>query len=820
MEKQKQNNNLIYKMQIILLVCAVSSFLFFQFDVDFYAYFGVSFSLFVLFTFCFCCLKNIKFYIFYSSCALINLSIFLLEKYLEGYWICYDVQDILYIIYALGLLISLFISCVKYARNKNEPNIKIDNYFSERKDDLSRLRDYIKTFSVVGLESFWGNGKTYLYKLLNQNYKDYYYISLCVMTVKTDTVETYIINELNAILEQNGILSSASTKLLSFLKTGNFYGLGNLLIKNNSYTQLFNQLCQDVEKLKKTILITFEDIDRIDDKGLIYKILALSELLTSQTDSIKILFQYDEVKLLEVLGVEKIYLEKYIPHNISLTPINFRRCIKVLLKEGKKSGKYASLELQDFNFLNFQTNLNFQLEQSFGLNKSFSMDIYFSIRKVQLFLDEIEKTANENIELKNIKQVLITFFFIKHFKYSDFEDLSKFSEDDFYSSSKLFAYQEKVYSIYELMEFFKNYNGDKSELFDSVFQNNSKNLNHLIYLHYFGYDFAQIKEEDYAGVDEKVVHILNEEIKNIKIKEHNNKIDRLIRNLSFNGKSEYTNLENAVLELEKILDKSTFNEQDESFKDFCNSAFNEEFEKGDNGTVFRFGMSNFIPLFQGFRIYAKAESYWKKLIDFYFKKEKVAAISAEVIQIFNYCDISKKSVFLYVIEKFNSLKITGNLNNTICYPRFLKQFIGAFSSLGYIDTHIIDFYSFDSSKLEQNIKNYFDLYRSFSDKLRSLKRDVPTQQIKDECDLLINFLKHNVRLILAENSLKEYTGGIETSISMKDGLEDVFKDLDERHLSKEELETFLAQKYKDGELMASQVERIYSKYFPPKKEQI
>ena len=809
MEKQKQNNNLIY----VLLVCAVSSFLFFQFDVDFYAYFGVSFSLFVLFTFCFCCLKNIKFYILYSFCALINLSIFLLEKYLEGYWICYDVQDILYISYAAFLFV-LFIICFIIAASNNKTEKKIDNYFSERKYDLSRLRDYIKTFSVVGLESFWGNGKTYLYKLLNQNYKDYYYISLCVMTVKTDTVETYIINELNAILEQNGILSSASTKLLSFLKTGNFYGLGNLLIKNNSYTRLFNQLCQDVEKLKKTILITFEDIDRIDDKGLIYKILALSELLTSQTDSIKVLFQYDEVKLLEVLGVEKIYLEKYIPYTISLTPINFRRCIKVLLKKGQENGKYASFKLQDFDFLNLQTKLDSQLAQSFGVNKSFSMDVYFSIRKVQLFLDEIEKTANENIELKNIKRVLITFFFIKHFEYSDFADLAKFSEDDFYSSSKLFAYQEKVYSIYELMEFFKNYDGDKSELFDSVFPNNSRNLKHLIYLHYFGYDLAQIKEENYENVDERMAHILNEEIKNIKIKEHNNKIDRLIRNLSFSGKSEYTNLENAVRELEKVLDKSTFDEQDESFKDFCNSAFYEEFEKGDNETVFRFGMSNFIPLFQGFRIYAKDESYWKKLIDFYFEKEKVAAISAEVIQIFNYCDISKRAVFLYVIEKFNSLKITGNLNNAICYPRFLKQFIGAFSSLGYIDTSIIDVYSFDFSKLEQNKKDYFNLYRSFSDKLRSLKRAVPTEQIKNECDLLINFLKHNVRLILAEDSLKEYTGGIKTSMSIKDELEDVCKDLDERHLSKEGLKTLLAQKYKDGELTPSQVERIYRKYFP------
>lgn len=562
---------------------------------------------------------------------------------------------------------------------------------------------------------------------------------------------------------------------MTFLKNNNFYGIGNLLIKNNSYTELINQLCVEIQKLKNPILITFEDIDRIQDKDLIHKIFALSEQLTAESNRVRILFQYDESKLLDILEEEKIYLEKYIPHTLELTPINFSRCIKVLLKEGKSKNKYSSLQLDDFGFLTYPTSLDFHLKQYFGVDKSFSLDIHFSIRKVALFLDEIDELMNENTEFKSNKQTLIVFLFIKHFGYSNFAD---FSEDEPYSLCKLFTYKGNNYSIYELINLFEEYTGDKNDLFDTIFANNSKNLNHLIYMHYFGYDFTSVKKVDSENPDERMANVLNEEIDNIKIKEHNDKINRLIKNLLCNGKSEYTNLENAVKEMEKVLDKSTQDEKDNAFTDFCKSAFYEEFEKGDNKTIFKLGMSSFISLFQGFSVYEKDDGYWIKLIDFYFEHEKITSISAEVIQVLNYCDISKRNIFIHIIEKFTKLKIKGNLNSSTCYPRFLKLYVGAFASLGYIDTRLIDVYSFNFVKLQQNKKNYFDLYCTFSDKLRALKQSVPLEQVKKECNLLKDFLKQNIRLIISNSTLKEYTGGIKTSYEIKDSLEDVFKELD------------------------------------------
>ena len=789
-------------------MAAVSFFIFFQFDISFTAYIGIAVSILALFGICFRCHKSALFFFIYSSCAFVNLGVFLLSKYFDDYRICRDAQDYFFISYAVFLLLFWGISLVSILTKMNNDN-NTESYFSERKYDLIRLYDFVNNFSVVGLDSFWGEGKTHLFKLLKEQHKEFFYISIYVMTVHVDTVEKYVISEINTILEQNGIISLASTKLLKFLKNDNLSGVGRLFIKNESYTKLFKDLSNDVQKLNKPILITYEDIDRIQSPDLIYKIFAISELLTSATSNIKILYQYDENILLKNLGEKKIYLEKYIPHTLSLTPINFRRCLKVLIKEGKAKNKYKGFKLDDFDFLFYEINLDYNLRNAFGVNKVFSLSVYFSIRKVQIFLDEIDELLNSGFEYQNNLRVLLTLIFIKNFNYNEFND---FSDEEPYSKTKLFIFNKAKYSIYEIIELF-NKSTNKQELFDKIFKTDSKNLNHLIFLHFFCYEFKIIKtpiEQDEA-YKERMIQLLNEEFDNIRIAEHNDKIDRLIRNLLYNGKSEYTNLENVVKEIEKILDKPTKEEIKTSFDEFCKSSFYEEFEKGDNSTVFRIGMSRFIPIFQGFRLYEKNEVYWIKLIDFYFEF-KDTSISAEVIHVLNYCDIYKKNVFLHIIRKFNSLTIKGNLNDTICYPRFLIQYIGAFTTLGYIDTRLIDVYSFNFKNLEKNKENYKDLYFTFLDELRNLKTESPLQQIKDESDILKEFLKKNVRIILNKNFLKEYTGGVTSTSYIKDGLEDIFKELDEKHLSDNKLEKYLEEQYSNGSLSAYQVKRIYNKY--------
>ena len=164
--------------------------------------------------------------------------------------------------------------------------------------------------------------------------------------------------------------------------------------------------------------------------------------------------------------------------------------------------------------------------------------------------------------------------------------------------------------------------GKKKELFDSIFKPHSNNLTFLILFHLFEYKFY-VKNENTSKGDERVRKLLNEDASFIEIIEHNDKIDRLIWNLLYFGKSDKTDKENAVKEFEKILDKNDYEKQVNAYKDFSKRAFYGELEKPDNSTIFLLAIDSFFPIFQGFRIYEKNNEYWIKLIDFYFKYAEI-----------------------------------------------------------------------------------------------------------------------------------------------------------------------------------------------------
>lgn len=795
--------------QKALLTILFSFVLFFSFDVAFTLYLGVSFAIFLLFNVSFCVRKNIKFYISYTICAFSNLGVFLFKKFQEGYWICWDKEDFFFIIYAFLLLVIFLTVLVKKVLMK-KGNTVIENYFSERKYDLERLCEYINKFPMVGLNSIWGDGKTYLYKLFKEKYdKEYYHASICVMTLTIDSIEQFIANEINYILEKNMIFSRASKKFNSLLQNDIFHGFGNLFSKNSSYTEIFRELIHDVEKLERPILITFEDIDRIQKKETIYKIFAISELLTSESKRMKILFQYDEDKLLGILEEEKKYIEKYVPYKIELTPISFGRALKVLLSNGKKQNRYSNISEKDLAFLTQDIISDHHIDKAFGINWFLSMHAYFSIRTIALFFDELEKLLENNPTYSENKRIVISFLYIKHFLPDYYDEIS--FETRFIDSCNI-EYNEKKYNIFEFMDFCADEkNNIDVESLQKIFAPNSKNLNHLTLLHLFEYDFGterKIKENE--NPENRMIRLFNEDAESIRRKEHNDKIDRLIWNLFANGKSELTNLENAVFEMEKVLDKQG-TEREDAYRNFLHSSYYADFEKADNGTVFRLGVSFFFPLFQGFRIYERNADYWIKLLDLCFEKEKFKYITPEVIHILNYCDISQRKVFLHTLKKFNSLGIKGNLNNTECYPKFIKSYFAAFVQLGYIDAHSRILYRFDTPSDRQE---FYDIVHYFISELEDLKSSVPIEETKEEIPLMIEFVAKNKELIQSEESQKEYTSNIKIETTIKDSLEDTFNELDKKQLSKTEMRKYLSENYKNEKLSAFDVKRIWEKYFP------
>lgn len=790
--------------KVIAISIIVSIISFFSINIDFIPYISVSSIIFITGLILFDIRKNKQIFCCTFSVLLTNLGIFLGEKYLEGYRICFDVIDFIYIGY-LSLLVILFIIslCIRRKDNKN----KIENFFSEREDDCKLLLEYLKKYPIVGLQALWGDGKTYICNYLKSKNKNFYFISISLMTLQIDTVEKILVNELNSLFKRKRIFSLASSKVNNYLEKNIPHGLGEFLTKNESYTELYESIIDGVNKLDKPVVVIFEDIDRINEKSIIFKLFSILELLTSKTNKIKACYQYDADKLTEILKIDSKYLEKYIPFYINLTPISFERTLKILLEKGKTEQLYNNILLNDISFIFQRQYLDFDLRKLINIESEFAMTYYFTIRSVVFFLDELDKLL-ELQEYASDKKVLITFLTIKHFLPNIYKSLSF---NDRFSECKYFEYEKENKTIAEIITLLQSTEaGKKIEVYNKVFAPHSDNLTYLIIFHLFGYKFF-IKNEDTSEGDERVKSLLNEDVHSIEIKEHNDKIDRLIWNLLYFGKSDKTDKENAVKEFEKILDNDTFEKQVNAYKDFSKRAFYRNFEKPDNSTIFLLGIDSFFPVFQGFRIYEKNPEYWIKLIDFYFEYKEIKTISASLIHNLNNCNISFRDVYFHIISKFIRLDIKGNLNETNCYPKFLNEYIGAFSRLGFISTHELEWYSIGNKPIKDP-KKYTELYCSIATKLTELKKKTPLEQIQHSAKIMKDFLKKNVRLMLADKSLQEYVSKIETSTSCEDSLNKFYKEIEEHELTGEELRKYLEEKYNQNEISAYGIERIWEKY--------
>ena len=785
-------------LSIAVISAILSVLLFLSVDIGFYPYIIISGLLLIFFSINYCIFKNKKFYRTFLLIDIINIIEFLAKKYFDGFRFCFDIQDKVYIGYFITLFIILGIT---FADRFNSTKAKYENLFSERKYDLDRLINYLQQFNIVGINAHWGDGKSYLFKLFQDKSKDqYYFINIGVLSVTVDTIEKFVVDEINHILEENGIYSSASSKIKDFVRQPVFHDLGNLFVDSNSYTELFDTLSKDVQRLKKTIVITFEDIDRIKSTETIYKIFALADKLASE--NIKILYQYDENELLKILQVKKLYLEKYIPYTIELTQIKFERIIAVFLK----NNKYKNICYKDFEFLTLRTIfIPWQIQKKLGINFNLELDIFgFSIRKIQIFLEEVNN-ALENELFIDYKRQIITFFFIKHFMYHIFEKLS--IEDTFIDSCK-FIYKKKNYTIYELFNDFESGELKDNDIL-SVFKN-TQNRDILALICFFDYKFSWSPKVDNEQNTDKVYIIQTEEVSSIKDNQNNEKIDRLIWNLLCNGKSEYTDFEEAVKLMKELVLNLPIEKQEEGYSNFWNKLSNGEFDKFDNMTVFRFGVSDAYPIFQAFRIYEQDAEVWKRLIDFYLMHNKIKNINSSLLQVFKYCLISNKEVYFYVLKKFNELVITGNMNDTKSYRSFFISYTEAFSNLGYINTRELNYIS-------EDVLHKFDVefvkkevIQKFIQEFNELYKRIPLEQAKKEILLMIAFLEKNIKLIEAENTLEEFKGGIKSEMSMELSTDKIIKELKEKNLTEKQLLETLKEGYEKGKYSAHEVATVWN----------
>lgn len=780
----------------IAFVAIITSFLLFlKLNINFWDYLYIVIPIVIYFAVVFWIPRNYKFYLLFCVFTLLNLAIFLFLKTQEGYWTSYYLLDILdkhFVYYTVSLFIillfAIFFGIRSFIKDKDEEYI---NLFVERNYDLERIEELLKINNVVGVNAKWGDGKSFLFKCLQKKCKNaYFFINVGVLSVTVDSVEKYILNEIDHILDANHILSSSSSKIKGLLSQPMLKGLGNVFFDVDSYTELFGDLKKDILKLNKKILLTFEDIDRIPDKNVIFKIFSIVDLLSCE--NIKILYQYDEDELLDIIAKDKLYLEKYIPHSVILTPIRFSRLISVFCEKGN----YSNLKLDDFSFISLPIYIPNEIKSHFTLGDQINIIMpSFSIRKIQIFLEDVVFSLKRSNVEEKYKKVAISYCFMKHFLYSLYR---RIDIDRGLLGSKLFGFDKEYYSIKDLCE--KDYN-DNGKIFENL-----ENRQALTMLIFFGYDFSPIcvkSKEDELKRSKDVDYFF----RNMRELENNEKIDHLVKNLLANGKSEYTDYENAVIEMKKMVLNEPKEKQVENYKRLCEKMYHGNFEKKDNTTVFRIGIPGEFELFHAFDLYETDADQWIKLIDFYLEYRQIKSISAQLIEVLLICQISNKLIYLHILRIFNNLEIVGNLNEIEKYQDFLYKYINAFSRLGYINTHDIFYLDTFPEEKEETLKFLF----SKKDELGKMKNESPFDELKLEINELMQFLQKNIDLIKSPQKLKKYEleSGISTRVNDYSSIDRGIQELSK--LSNDELKKKLYDDYKSGKYMAGEIIEIWKK---------
>ena len=573
-----------------------------------------------------------------------------------------------------------------------------------------------------------------------------------------------------------------------------FENISLFFIKNDiSYSEAITGLRNNLRSITKPVVIVYEDLDRVENSTVIKQILGISEKISG--DNIKILYQFSEINLLEK-GIDRAYLEKYIPFILNLTDIPFRSTLSYVLEE--KSNKDFLLKEEDFTFLYSPIYLP-HFKNFDNLNRSLTSMRFeltnVTIRKTQLFLTELNQVITEKEIYKKNKRVVILFFLLKHFYY---EAYKKIYPGESILDSFTFLYQDKKDTILNWVIYCHN---EKINILDLMTIENNKLSAFIISIFEYNCDIETINNdfEDFV----------NEARNNLKNKNLNEQKDRIIWSLIANGKSEYTDCEKFVNSFYDEVINTPKTEWIKNFENLWSNLFDRKYkdmEKRDNNTIFRMGIPSMISLFQANYVIGRSGSQWINLIDFYFLYNKnLDTITPELIECLCYCELSDRNSYLYIINKFNNLKITKNLNSHKSYKRFLLEYLSMFSTLGFCDTH-------DIWDLRDKSKEYIDtktiekfVFSPLKKTLKKLLSNVKLKIVQKDIEIIIKFLDKNIKLINTPDEFTKPALFSNVNWRIRSTNQELVDKLNSSTLNDEEFEKEVIKKYQNQELVPYEV---------------
>jgi len=585
-----------------------------------------------------------------------------------------------------------------------------EKLYKNREKDKEFILDFLtnndnKNIYTLGIDSEYGTGKTFIVEktIEELDYKKFEIIKIRCMLLEKEEIYSYILKKIRKILSKNSIFTVSFEKLSNtFLKTidNKFFGGISELLSQNIVIDEIDYFKEVIEKLDKTIILVFDDIDRVNDTEKIERILSFISDFSIKNIKILVLFNSQNLKNIDE-KYNRNYLEKYIPVTRKITNIPF---IELLKKEITSN----NLDEEDFKFLYiiekkdiyiypkeyqkmrdvFQFNYDFEIlvkgEKEIG-------SLEFSPRMIKNFIEEVSNFLKLNSEWKIEKRLLIAYVFLKNLCYDEFYEKIENTSKSFVETFpiKLNFESKNIDLTLEDLDLLKNIVKNKSNIlsnenkrygnykdindkrifFDDSFFGNS----HIdYYLNKIGEKSNNllIKEkldiieqflknnENYSIETENLLiytlfnYPLYLDNKDYKVKERIDKIEKAIKKLTYLGNEEYLS---AKEKFYRKFKESLKKENIEEIRNDFNKIFYEFYYNSNGNTPFYLGIPACISAMEAIIILGTIEEREKFLdVILYNDEDKISNV---YIEAFLKSNIKKSELSDKIIEYFLKDKI-------------------------------------------------------------------------------------------------------------------------------------------------------------------
>ena len=612
------------------------------------------------------------------------------------------------VIYFTILFVLKKMKKIKNEENKNNKKINAELY-ENRKKDKEFVFNFLtnndnKNIYTLGIDSEYGTGKTFIVEktIEELDYKKFEVIKIRCMLLEKEEIYSYILKKIRKILSKNSIFTVSFEKLSNtFLKTidNKFFGGISELLSQNIVIDEIEYFKEVIEKLNKTIILVFDDIDRVNDTEKIERILSFISDFSIKNIKILVLFNSQNLKNINE-KYNRNYLEKYIPVTRKITNIPF---IELLKKEITSN----NLNEEDFKFLYIIEKEDIyiypkeyqKMRDVFQFNYDFEIlvkgeieigSLEFSPRMIKNFIEEVSNFLKLNSEWKIEKRLLIAYVFLKNLYYDEFyekiENTSKSFVEIFpiklnFENKDINLTLEDLDLLENIIKNRKAILSDKSKLYGSCYINGKniflkKNLfgkNHIdYYLNKIGKKVGNLSieekldtitqflkdNEDYSIETKNLLiytlfnYPLYLDNKDYKVKERIDKIEKVIKKLTYLGNAEYLSAEEKFYrKFKRSLKKENIKEIRNDF----NKIFNEFYHDSNGNTLFYLGTPPGISAMEAVIILGTIEEQEKFLeLILYNDKDKISNV---YIEAFLKSDIKKSELSDKIIEYFLKDKI-------------------------------------------------------------------------------------------------------------------------------------------------------------------